>query len=76
MAEHRTPGAGTKPAPGPRRPPHLYTPDTSIPADYRDQHPCLCGRAKANAVHDHAAVAQLVAGQAEHRRRTGEREDT
>ncbi|AYF30630.1 hypothetical protein CSH63_24935 [Micromonospora tulbaghiae] len=57
-----------------RRPPrtHPYTPSGLIPADHNGLKPCICGRAKANAVHNHKAVADVDAAQAAHLRRYGD----
>lgn len=57
-----------------RRPsvrPHPYTAASTVPADHRGDRPCICGRARANAAHDQAAVDQLDAAHAEHLRRIG-----
>jgi hypothetical protein len=64
---------------------HGYDPDLAVPAPAPGPRgeprpgPCRCGVAKANAIHDPATVAALAAaaheGQAEERRRLGERED-
>lgn len=57
---------------------HAYRPNRAIPADHNGQRPCVCGRAKANRLHDPSAVAVVEAetaqAQAEHRRRIGEHE--
>lgn len=51
---------------------HPYTPSGILPADHHGDRPCICGRARKNAAHDQAAVAQVDAAQAEHRRRYGD----
>ncbi|MFI5852293.1 hypothetical protein ACIA7R_31460 [Micromonospora chalcea] len=50
---------------------HPYTPSGLLPADHRGDRPCICGRAKANATHDQAAVDQVDAAHAEQLRRIG-----
>ncbi|OKI47207.1 hypothetical protein [Micromonospora sp. CB01531] len=51
---------------------HPYTPSGVIPADHNGLKPCICGRAKANAVHDQRVSAEVEAAQAEHLRRIGD----
>lgn len=51
---------------------HPYTPSGLIPADHNGLVPCICGRAKGNAVHDVKVSAEVEAAQAEHLRRIGE----
>lgn len=64
----------------PKPQPHPYQPDPTVPEPRQGwPRPCRCGLAKPNGLHDPeklAAAAEAVhEGQAEERRRTGERED-